>query len=169
MGDHEAVDLPRALAELTAKAKAPGSARILQTWIAQAQDRIGSVGPRLGWLVATTVVTAALQRVVDNSGAALFLLKGGTMLQYRLSGMSRTTQDVDGLVRGDIDEFLAELDEALGEPWGPLTLVRGEVETIDVPHKVVKPRRFGVIVMLNGVTWRRIQIEVGSESLRPSR
>ena len=24
-------------------------------------------------------------------------LKGGTMLQYRLPGMSRTTQDIDGL------------------------------------------------------------------------
>ncbi|WP_225872041.1 nucleotidyl transferase AbiEii/AbiGii toxin family protein [Scrofimicrobium canadense] len=41
-----------------------------------------------------------MQRAVDRSGAPLFLLKGGTMLQYRLPGMSRTTQDIDGLVRG---------------------------------------------------------------------
>ena len=51
----------------------------------------------------STVITAALQRAVDESGIALFLLKGGTMLQYRLPGMSRTTRDIDGLVRGDID------------------------------------------------------------------
>lgn len=100
---------------------------------------------------------------MDESGTALFLLKGGTMLQYRLPGMSRTTQDIDGLVRGDIDRFLTELDATLGEPWGPLTLVRGEVETIDVPHRLVKPRRFDMTVLLNGVTWRRVQIEVSPD------
>ena len=47
---------------------------------------------------------------MDVSGTPLFLLKGGTMLQYRLPGMSRTIQDIDGLVRGDIDRFLTELD-----------------------------------------------------------
>lgn len=84
-------------------------------------------------------------------------------LKHRLPGMSRTTQDIDGLVRGDIDRFLTELDATLGEPWGPLTLVRGEVETIDVPHKLVKPRRFDMTVLLNGVTWRRVQIEVSPD------
>jgi hypothetical protein len=85
------------------------------------------------------------------------------MLQYRLPGMSRTTQDIDGLVRGDIDHFLTALDATLDEPWGPLTLVRGEVETIDIPYKLVKPRRFDMTVLLNGVTWRRVQVEVSPE------
>ncbi len=87
----------------------------------------------------------------------------GTMLQYRLPGMSRTTQDIDGLVRGDIDTFLTELDQTLAEAWGPLTLARGEVQTIDVPHRSVKPRRFDVIVRLNGVTWRRVQVEAAPD------
>lgn len=90
----------------------------------------------------------------------MFLLKGGTLLQYRLPGMSRTTKDIDGLVRGDLDQFLAELDRTLSEPWGPLMLVRGEVETIEVPHRVLRPRRFDIKVALNGVTWRRVQVEV---------
>ena len=158
MPDHEPANLAQSLDGLKPKGKSPTSARILHTWIAQAQDRLGSAGPRLGWLVAATVVTAALQRAVDASGTALFLLKGGTMLQYRLPGMSRTTQDVDGLVRGDIDRFMAELDATLSEPWGSLTLVRGEVEIIDTPQKRVKPRRFDMTVLLNGVTWRRVQV-----------
>jgi hypothetical protein len=163
MAAGEPANLAQSLDGLKPKDKPPSSARVLHTWIAQAQDSIGSAGPRLGWLVAATVVTAALQRAVDESGTALFLLKGGTMLQYRLPGMSRTTQDIDGLVRGDIDRFLAELDGTLGEPWGPLMLVRGEVETIDVPHKLVKPRRFDMTVLLNGVTWRRVQIEISPD------
>ncbi len=166
MAEHSPANLAQALDGLAPKDKTPPSARVLNAWITQAQDRLGSAGPRLGWLVAATVVSAALQRVVDESGAALFLLKGGTMLQYRLPGMSRTTQDIDGLVRGDIDTFLAELGKTLAEPWGPLTLVRGEVESIDVAHRLVKPRRFDVIVLLNGVTWRRVQVEVSSDEGR---
>ena len=83
MAVHEPANLAQLLDGLKPKDKSPSSARILHTWIAQAQDRLGSAGP-LGWLVAATVVTATLQRAVDESGTALFLLKGGTMLQYRL-------------------------------------------------------------------------------------
>lgn len=163
MAKREPVNLAQALNTLAPKSKAPTSARVLNAWITQAQDRLESAGPRVGWLVAATVVSAALQRAVDDSGAALFLLKGGTMLQYRLPGMSRTTKDIDGLIRGDIDDFLAKLDAVLAEPWGPLTLVRDEVEIIEVPHRRVKPRRFDITTQLNGVTWRRIQVEVSPD------
>jgi hypothetical protein len=85
------------------------------------------------------------------------------MLQYRLPGRTRTTQDLDGLVRGDIDDFIQGLAEVLAEPWGPLKLKAGEVEVINVPYKLIKPRRFDVLVTLGGVTWRRIQVEVSPD------
>lgn len=156
-------NLAQSLGDLTPKGKAPASARVLNAWIAQAQDRLGSTGPRLGWLVAATVVSATLQRAVDDSGTSMFLLKGGTLLQYRLHGMSRTTKDIDGLIRGDLDRFMVELDRALSKPWGPLTFVRDQVEVIDVPHRIVKPRRFDIVVQLGGVTWRRLQIEISPD------
>jgi hypothetical protein len=93
----------------------------------------------------------------------LFLLKGGTWLQHRLNVPARTTKDVDGLVRGDIDAFLVALDGALAEPWGPLTLRRGPVEVIDTPTKLIKPRRFDLVLELRGVTWRRIQFEISPD------
>jgi len=76
---------------------------------------------------------------------------------------ARTTNDVDGLIRGDVDQFLTLLDRVLAEPWGPLTLRRGPVETIDVPTRVLKPRRFDVYMELRGVTWRRIQFELSPD------
>ena len=85
------------------------------------------------------------------------------MLQHRLPGMTRTTTDVDGLVRAIIDEFLAVLDPMLRQPWGPLTFRRGAVEVIDVPGKIIKPRRFDMAVALNGVTWRKVQVEVSPD------
>lgn len=67
------------------------------------------------------------------------------------------------LIRGDLDEFLLALEESLIEPWGPITLRRGEVEVVNVPAKIIKPRRFDVILAIRGVTWRRIQFEVSPD------
>jgi len=162
--DADDVDnLAASLKKLDPKKKEPTNARVLDGWIAQARDRLDSYGPRLGWLVAATIVTAALQRAVGEDRRSLFLLKGGTMLQYRLPGMSRTTQDVDGLVRGDLDEFLRKLDAALAEPWGPLVMTRGEMEEILVPARIVNPRRFDIKVTFKGVTWRRVQVEISHD------
>lgn len=51
----------------------------------------------------------------------------------------------------------------MAEPWGPLTLRRGEVEVVTVPTRLIKPRRFDIVIGLRGVTWRRIQFEVSPD------
>jgi predicted nucleotidyltransferase component of viral defense system len=97
------------------------SASVLSKWVANAESSLGTErAGRLGWLVATTVVSAILQQVVDNDGRSRFLLKGGTMLQYRLGPVARATKDLDGIVRGDLDEFVGQMDERLGTQWGPI-------------------------------------------------
>lgn len=159
----ESLNLAAALGGLRPKEKAPNSARILDAWIAQAERQLGSDGGRLGWLVASTVVAAALQQALDEQGEPLFLLKGGTLLQHRLPRLSRATTDLDGLVRGDLDRFVEVLDVVLARPWGPCGLRRNPVEVIQVPNRLVKPRRFDVIVQVNGVTWRRIQVEISPD------
>jgi hypothetical protein len=153
------------MSSLKPKAGPPGSVRILDGWVNQAQGQIGlgADGGRLGWLIASTVVVAALQRAVDESGSSLFLLKGGTLLQHRLGLASRATKDVDGLIRSDLDTFVVTLDRALELPWGPLTLSRTAIEVIETPTRVIKPRRFDVLVALRGQTWRRIQVEIAPD------
>lgn len=156
---------PPWLSDLKPKTGPPGSARILDAWVNQAQGQLGlgADGGRLGWLVASTVVVAALQRAVDESGSSLFLLKGGTLLQHRLGLASRATKDVDGLIRGDLDAFVGKLDETLDLPWGPLILSRTAIEVIETPTRIIKPRRFHVLVGLRGQTWRRIQVEIAPD------
>lgn len=153
------------LATLKPKTKQPVSTKVLNAWIAQAENQLGDEAKagRLGWLIASSVAIAAVQRALDEDGRQLFLLKGGTLLQHRLNATARTTNDVDGLIRGDMDAFIEVLEGVLDAPWGPLTLRRGEVEVIDVPTKVIKPRRFDVILDMRGVTWRRIQFEVSPD------
>jgi hypothetical protein len=150
---------------LKPKDKLPRSANILNNWIAQAEKNLGSDSGRLGWLIASTVVAATLQQAVDEQGNPTFLLKGGTLLQHRLPG-SRTTTDVDGLVRGDMEAFLETVDTVLRRPWGPLTFRRDPIEIINVPNRVAKPRRFDVVILLNGATWRRLQVEVSPDEGR---
>jgi hypothetical protein len=145
------------------RGKEPNSARTLDAWIIQAQERVGVDHGRLGWLVASTVVVAALQRAVDESDAPRFLLKGGTYLQHRLDWAGRSTKDVDGIVRGDIDAFLDALDRSLREPWGPLSLSRTEAEVIQTPTRVLRPRRFDVKVALRGVVWRSVKVEISPD------
>jgi hypothetical protein len=74
------------MANLPERGKEPGSARVLDTWIIQAQQKLAMDAGRLGWLVASTVVVAALQRAVDETGRSLFLLKGGTYLSAACPG-----------------------------------------------------------------------------------
>lgn len=157
--------LAAALRTLKPKTKQPVSATVLNNWITQAESKLGpdARGGRLGWLVASSVAIAAVQRAVDADGRQLFLLKGGTLLQHRLNATARTTKDVDGIVRGDLDAFFLTLEDALAEPWGPLALRRGEVEVVDVPARLINPRRFDVIIELRGVTWRRIQFEISPD------
>ena len=140
-----------AINQLKPKEKEPRSARVLDGWIAQAQQSLGGEisGGRLGWLIASTVVVAALQRAVDEA-RPLFLLKGGTLLQHRLGLDARATGDIDGLVRGDLTRFLVVLDEVIKEPWGPLGIERRPVEYIKTPSRITKPMRFSVKVRASG-------------------
>ena len=151
------------LDHLPDRGKEPNSARTLDAWIIQAQERVGVDHGRLGWLIASTVVVAALQRAVDESDAPRFLLKGGTYLQHRLDWAGRSTKDVDGIVRGDIDGFLDALDRSLREPWGSLRLSRTETEVIQTPTRVLRPRRFDVKVSLRGVVWRSVRVEISPD------
>lgn len=146
-------------ASLADRDKEPNSKRVLDTWIAQAVGSTGIVERRLGWIVASSVAIAALQRAAHTDGQPRFLLKGGTYLEARLGLRSRATSDIDASFRGSFDEFLTALDSCL-EPWGALELTRSEVTVMENVRRVVKPRRFRLRMSIKGKPWRSVDIEV---------
>jgi hypothetical protein len=157
-------DLAKKLNQLEPKGKEPNSTRVLDSWIAQIENSLETdQGGRLSWLVASTLVTAMLQQIIDETGTSRFLLKGGTLLQHRLGGNARATKDVDGMVRGDIGDFSVGMDRVFKKSWGPLSFEHGEIEVINVPMKIIKPRRFEVLLKLRGRTWRRIKVEISPD------
>lgn len=151
------------LGELPPKDSPPASARILNSWISRAQERLGLAGSRLAWLVAASVVAGVLQRLPHVDGAPVFLVKGGTLLHLRLPSMGRVTRDLDGVVRGDLDHFFSRLDDELPLRWGPLTVERGEIEVIGATKREIQPRRFDVLLSMRGLTWRRIPVEISAD------
>ncbi|MGO3084598.1 hypothetical protein [Ancrocorticia populi] len=58
------------LASLKPKDKQPVSAKVLNSWIVQAEPTLGdeAKGGRLGWLIASSVGIAAVQRAIDTNG-----------------------------------------------------------------------------------------------------
>jgi Nucleotidyl transferase AbiEii toxin, Type IV TA system len=147
-------------AELPPKERTATSARVLNLWLRDAQ-RISGVGEkRIGWLLASTVAVAALQRALGVDQQPLFLVKGGLFMEFHLGLRARVTKDIDALFRGSLDQFEAALDAAIAEPWGPFALQRTELEEIAGARRLVKPRRFDVKLLVKGAVWRRVQIEV---------
>lgn len=154
------------LDRLEARPRAPRAVRNLETWIQQAERRVGVGAARLGWMVASSVVIAALQRVAHDDGRPRFLIKGGAYLELRLGLRARTTRDVDALFRGDFEGFLTALDRALAEPVGELTFQRTEPAVIERASRLIKPRRLQVKVLLRGKTWRSVPVEVAADEGR---
>lgn len=157
-------NLVESLGALKPKDKEPRNRSVLDSWIAHAEAAIDPERQgRVSWLIASTVAAAALQRVVDESGTSRFSLKGGTLLQHKLGLVSRATKDLDGIVRGDINDFLEQMDAFLGEEWGPISFSRSEVEEIRVRAKLVNPRKFDLVLSLKGETWRKVAVEISPD------
>lgn len=145
-------------ADLPEKDRTPRSARVLDGWVRDAQKLVGSRGERVGWILASTIVAAALQRELRD-GSPLFVLKGGLFIERVLDLNSRATKDIDTLYRGAETDLVDHIDRALAEPWGQITFSRAPVEIIDKARRVPKPRRLKVRLDIHGVRWRTIQVE----------
>lgn len=151
----------KSLRRLPEREKPPASARILDSWLAALQTETQQAVSRLGWLVGATVVIAVLQRVVDDEGLPVFVVKGGTSLQIQLGDIGRLTRDLDGIVRGhSFQDFLRQVDEVIAEPWGPISLRRAKGRLLDVGPLAIPLFRFDVLLTIRGRTWRRIPVEL---------
>lgn len=149
--------------KLKFRGKPPATTRALEGWIQAAEREVGIGAGRLSWMVASGIVIAAIQRAKHEDGLPRFLIKGGAYLELRLGIKARATKDIDALFRGNFEDFLAVLDETLSKPLNGISFQRTDVETISVPGRRIKPRRFDVCLQLRGKTWRRIRVEVAAD------
>jgi hypothetical protein len=110
--------------------KLPGDVSHLQRLIGDhAADR-GMPPARLRRWLNAMIVTAVLDRVRDEDGEPIFLLKGGLAMELRLQLRARATGDYDAAFRAHTEEVIDRLDEALTAPWNNFDLTRDAPEII---------------------------------------
>lgn len=108
------------------------------------------------WL-STMALIGALETVrLDDEPR--FLIKGGVSIELRLGLRARTTKDVDVVFRGDPDELVDALEQALAHAYGGFSFRRkGEIDAI----RETGSRRVAIQVSFAGRDWQTLQLEIG--------
>ena len=136
--------------------KLPGDVSHLQRLIGNhAADR-GMPPARLQRWLNAMIVTAVLDRVRDEDGEPIFLLKGGVAMELRLQLRARATGDYDAAFRARTEEVIDRLDEALAAPWNNFNLTRDAPETI--PN--TKAVRIRLRLSYKHRSWGSVQLEM---------
>lgn len=107
------------------------------------------------WLNAM-VVTAVLDRVRDEEGDPVFLLKGGVAMELRLHLRARATSDYDAAFRVTVDEVMDQLDEAIAEPWKHFDVTREAPERIESTSAA----RVRLRISYQGRSWGSVALEM---------
>jgi Nucleotidyl transferase AbiEii toxin, Type IV TA system len=136
--------------------KLPGDISHLQRLIGNHAPDRGMPPARLQRWLNVMIVTAVLDRVRDEDGKPIFLLKGGLALELRLQLRARATGDYDAAFRTRTEEVIDLLDEALAAPWKNFQLTRDAPETI--PN--TKAVRVRLRLSYKGRTWGSVQLEM---------
>jgi len=136
--------------------KLPGDVSHLQRLIGNHAPDRGMPPARLQRWLNAMIVTAVLDRVRDEDGEPIFLLKGGLALELRLQLRARATGDYDAAFRARTEEVIDRLDEALAAPWNDFQLTRDAPETI--PN--TKAVRVRLRLSYKGRTWGSVQLEM---------
>lgn len=134
----------------------PGNVNHLQRLISADVATRGMSPARLQRWLNAMIVTAVLDRIRDENGEPIFLLKGGLALELRLRLRARATNDYDAAFRGRTEEVVDHLDEALARPWNGFDLAR------DVPKIIpnTKAVRLRLRLSYKGRSWGSVQLEM---------
>jgi hypothetical protein len=128
-----------------------------------AARREGVVFGRLQRHVAVLVVAQFAATLVDGQGAPLLLVKGGSSLELRRGIVdSRTSKDLDTVVRQDIAAVRDRLADAGEIGWEGFTAVFTPPEEIEIPGLPIKARRFTAKLSYRGKPFASVPIEVSA-------
>jgi hypothetical protein len=134
----------------------PGNVSHLQRLVGNhaAEQRMPPV--RLQRWLNAMIVTAVLDRIRDEDGEPIFLLKGGVAMELRLQLRACATSDYDAAFRARTDDVIDRLDEALDQAWNGFDMARDEPEIIANTNAV----RVRLRLTYKGRSWGSVQMEM---------
>lgn len=116
---------------------------------------------RLQQHVGVLVVTQFMASLTDEHGEPLLLVKGGASLELRRGiPESRTSKDLDAVIRGDIETVHDRLVEAGAAGWEGFTAVFTPTAEFEVPGLIAHPHRFTGKLNYQGRPFVSVPIEV---------
>ncbi|MGC9220861.1 MAG: nucleotidyl transferase AbiEii/AbiGii toxin family protein [Solirubrobacteraceae bacterium] len=136
--------------------KLPGNVDHLQRLISDLSKERDVPPVRLQRWLNAMIVTAVLDRVRDENGEPIFLVKGGVAMELRLRLRARATKDFDAAFRARADGVLDRLDEALAEPWNEFSMTRSEA----APITNTKALRLAIQLHYKGRSWGTVTVEL---------
>lgn len=132
------------------------------------EDRLRNLARADGVLVqrvrrqlSALVVTEMLSRVAMPTGGPPMLVKGGTALEFRFGvRASRSSKDLDAVVRGDLDHFVRHLRSTIGRSWAGFTGRIVHEAEVRLPGVNPRPRRFEVKLCYLDQPFATVPVEV---------
>lgn len=139
----------------------PSNLRALRDRITAAAKREGIVFGRLQQHVGVLVVAQFMNLAADGDGMPTLLVKGGASLELRRGiPESRTSKDLDAVVRGEIETVHDRLAEAGAGGWEGFTAVFTAPVPFEVPGLMANPHRFTAKVSYQGKPFVSVPIEI---------
>jgi len=139
----------------------PRNVRDLQKALAAESKREGALVGRIQRRLGAIVVAEMLTRVDLGTEGPPLLVKGGSALELRLGlAESRTSKDLDAVVRGSIATFMDQAAEAVAQPLAGFTGKVEKVAEIAVPGMDPRPRQFLVKLAYEGKPFSTITVEL---------
>jgi len=130
--------------------------RLLTTW----SGSIGTTAGRLRRVVGVAVIANMLDGFRDEDGRPRIAFKGGAALEMRYGLRARSTKDLDAAYRGDLDEAVLLIVQAVTTGWSGFTGRVTETELIERAKVLPCPVRFNIKLAYCGRDFVTIPFEM---------
>lgn len=130
--------------------------RLLTTW----SDSTGTTAGRLRRVVGVAVIANMFDGFPDDDGRPRIVFKGGAAIEMRYGLRARSTKDLDAAFRGDLDEAVSLIREAVISGWSGFTGQVSEVEFIERAKVQPPPVRLKIKLAYRGRDFVTIPFEM---------
>ena len=108
----------------------PRTEKHLGRLVSQYAEATGLGVGRVRQRLSAMAFIGALKRVREQDSPTRFLIKGGIACELRFPHKARATRDLDAVLRGPLDQLLANLGAAFATPYSGFSFTHTEPEAI---------------------------------------
>jgi Nucleotidyl transferase AbiEii toxin, Type IV TA system len=133
-----------------------GLERWLTDWAAEQSMTPGRLRRRVGMI--------AIAAMIDdlNKPEPRFIFKGGAAFEFRFGDKARTSSDIDAIFRGNLDDAIVLLKEAIETGWSGFSGRLVDDGPFEVPGVPIPPLKATVKLTYKGKAFISVPIEVAS-------